>query len=102
MTVGTNQHLRVRIAPSAGGTLPCDSTLGCNTTSYGKVRFLDGSTVIGEVNVALSTSGGPPFPYEASILWTPSTVGSRTITAQYLGSTPNAPSSTSATVNVTP
>src|SRR5207247_2420272 len=38
--------------------------------------------------------------YRASRAWVPTTTGSRTLTAQYLGTTPNAPSSVTASVTV--
>src|SRR2546428_149636 len=101
MTVGTGMGLNVNVLPSAGGNLPCDATLNCSATSYGSVRFLDGATVLGTAAVTANFNTAPA-QFRASLSWVPTTTGSRTVTAQYLGTTPNAPSSVSASVTVNP
>src|SRR2546425_706161 len=101
MTVGTGMGLNVNVLPSAGGNLPCDATLNCSATSYGSVRFLDGATVLGTASVTANFNT-TPAQFRASLSWIPTTTGSRTVTAQYLGTTPNAPSSVSASVTVNP
>jgi YD repeat-containing protein len=100
MTVGTTQWLRVTVAPAGGGSLACDSTQGCSTTSFGQVQLRDGSTVIGTAQVQ-QTSTSPPS-WTASLNFTPTTSGTHSLVAQYLGTTPNAPSSVSTTINVAP
>src|SRR5437870_3440462 len=102
MTVGTGMGLNVNVLPSAGGNLPCDATLGCTAANtYGSVRFLDGATVLGTAAVTANFNTAPA-QFRASLSWIPTTTGSRTVTAQYLGTTPNAPSSVSASVTVNP
>src|SRR5437879_4210163 len=102
MTVGTGMGLNVNVLPSAGGNLPCDATLGCTAANtYGSVRFLDGATVLGTAAVTANFNTAPA-QFRASLSWVPTTTGARTITAQYLGTTPNAPSSVSASVTVNP
>ena len=96
ITVGTQQLLQVKVYPTAGGNLACDATQGCTTTSFGKVRFLDGGTVLGEFDVSYDFGTG----YVASMYWTPVTLDSRTLTAQYLGTVPNGPSSVTIDVEV--
>lgn len=90
---GTTQTLTVSVAPTSGGPLNCDMDLGCIPTSYGKVRFMDGATILGEVDV---DSGG-----EASLDWVPTGTGTHQLTAQYLGSAVNLLSSTTAEVSIT-
>src|SRR2546428_229316 len=101
MTVGTGMGLNVNVLPSAGGNLPCDATQGCTDTSYGSVRFLEGAKVLGAAAVTANLNTAPA-QFRASLSWIPTTTGARTVTAQYLGTTPNAPSSVSASVTRTP
>src|SRR5437899_2330826 len=99
MTVGTSLTLSVDVAPAAGGGLPCDATQGCSSNSFGTVRFLVRIMALGKAPVQATVvvvGGTPPTVYRASLSWIPATAGSRTVTAQYLGTTPNAPSSVSA------
>jgi len=98
MTVGTNQALVVQIAPAAGGHLACDETQGCG---FGTVRFLDRSKVLADVAVQPTVVGSTlnqtaDTVYRSSFNWTPTAFGTRTITAQYLGTTPSAPSAATA------
>lgn len=93
IAVGTTITLTARVsAASSSTTLYCDFTqTGCGTATapLGSVQFLDGSTVIGTAPVRYNSSGPR---YEAILSWRPTTTGSRTLTARYLGTTPNAPS----------
>jgi RHS repeat-associated protein len=101
--VGIRQFLQVEITLLAGGFLPCDATQSCNSSSFGFVRFLDGSTVLGESPVqgtTVSIGGLASTAYRASLNWVPTTASSHTITARYLGTIPNAPSSVSASVSI--
>ena len=86
--VGASQAvtIKVRVAPASDGALPCDTTLGCGFGSFGKVRFLAGTTVLGEVEVASDGDG-----FAAQMAWTAPATGEVTLRAQYLGTKFNAP-----------
>jgi hypothetical protein len=98
MNVGSSQWLSVKVAPTSGGNLACDSTQGCNSTSFGQVQFRDGSTVLGTAQVQPTWT--VPTTWTASFNFVPAAAGTHGITAQYLGTTVNAPSSTAASVTV--
>ncbi len=66
--------------------------------SYGKVRFSAGATVLRELDVTLDSGTGQ---YGATLYyWVPTVAGTETITAQYLGTAANAPSSVTGSVSV--
>jgi hypothetical protein len=98
MSVGSDQRLSVKVAPTSGGSLLCDSTQGCSTTSFGQVQFRDGSTVVGTAQVQQTSTSHPTWT--ASFSFVAAAAGTYGITAQYLGTTPNAPSSATASINV--
>ena len=88
----------MEVAPSSGGNLLCDATQGCSSTSFGQVQFRDGSTVLGTVQVQEQLTS--PTTWTASFSYVPTTAGTHGITAQYLGTAPNAPSSATTSINV--
>ncbi len=98
--IGTAQTLRVKLTTGSGGTLACDPTLACSDTSFGRVRFLDGDALIGEVDVVRVTWPDWTIESAAELSWVPTGTGPRTITARYLGTVPNAPSSVTAKTTV--
>lgn len=100
VTLGNAQLLRVNIIGPSGSTVECDWTLDCNERSFGRVRFMDGAAIIGEVDVVREVFPDWSIWTWAEVSWVPAVTGARTITARYLGTVPNAPSRATASTTV--
>lgn len=91
--VANQVYLRAKVSVAGTTSLSC-ATTPCSTGGYGSLRFLDGSTVIADVDVA---SDGTAATY-----WTPRSVDTRTVTVQYSGSSRYLSSSAQTSVTVSP